>query len=154
MKGELPEAGLYCLVLYVASGTRLQIGARGSLTARRGYYVYVGRAKRKLAGRLRSHAFAGGRDPRWHIDHLLRVARPVEVWVLPMVMEECALADLLVSQGGARPSLKGFGSSDCRCSGHLVFFGKHRPSPPQGLKSVFRADFPRYGANRRPTRIS
>ncbi|MGQ9474866.1 MAG: GIY-YIG nuclease family protein [Actinomycetota bacterium] len=154
MLGELPEAGLYCLVLYVASGTQLRIGARGSLAARRGYYVYVGRAKRNLAVRLRSHAFARGRNPRWHIDHLLRVARPVEVWVFPLVMEECALADLLVSQGGARPSLKGFGSSDCRCPGHLVFFGVRRPSPPQGLLPIFRAQFPLYGANRRPTRIS
>lgn len=154
MKGEWPEAGLYCLVLYVASGTRLQVGARGPLVARRGYYVYVGRARRNLAGRLKSHAFAGDRNPRWHIDHLLRIARTMEVWVLPLVMEECALADLLVSRGGARPSLEGFGSSDCRCSGHLVFFGARRPSPPRGLKLVLRADFPLYGAGPRHTRIS
>lgn len=75
---------------------------------------------------------------RWHIDYLLDVARIVEVWVFPDRLEECAIASLLVAEGGDHAGLHGFGSSDCRCEGHLVYFGARRPSPPKGLHPVFR----------------
>ena len=62
---------------------------------------------------------------RWHIDYLLE-----HVDVLSTVRiatdrkeDECHIAQTLLLCEGAATAVPGFGSSDCRCKSHLIFFG-------------------------------
>lgn len=136
--GGIPPAGLYVLILRVPSAGELRIGAWGTIQARPGYYAYVGRSKRNLPARLRRYLAREGKRRWWHIDHFLGASEPVEVWILTGSWDECALADRLEALGGSRDGLQGFGSSDCRCRGHLLRFGRRRPTP-----SLLVEDIPR-----------
>jgi|YelNatPaOPRAMG01_1025707.scaffolds.fasta_scaffold00934_36 Uri superfamily endonuclease len=136
--GEIPPAGLYVLILRVPSARESRIGAWGTVWARPGYYAYVGRSKRNLPARLRRHLGREGKRRRWHIDHFLDVSEPVEVWILTGSWDECALAERLAVLGGSRDGLQGFGSSDCRCRGHLLRFGPRRPAPSLLVEGIPR----------------
>ncbi len=130
------DAGIYALLIRVGARRTLEAGALGSVELRRGYYAYVGRASRGLAARLRRHARREGKRLFWHVDHLLASARLSEIWVFPLSRGECELADELERGGGRRDGLRGFGSSDCRCRGHLLYLGARRPVPPAGALLV------------------
>lgn len=131
---ELPQSGVYVLVARVGRERTLRHGVLGELRLRPGYYAYVGRARRGLPARLARHARAGKQGKRlfWHIDHFLEMSSLEEVWVYPLEVGECALASDLEEIGGDRGGLAGFGSSDCRCPGHLLHFGEKRPRPDDG----------------------
>lgn len=135
----LPRHGVYVLLVKVAgapSGKRKVL--RWDL--RPGYYAYVGRARRGLPARLARHLRREKEGKRlfWHVDHLLEMASLEEIWVYPLEAGECALASALEEMGGDRSALGGFGSSDCRCSGHLLYFGAKRPFPDdESLPRVF-----------------
>ncbi len=83
-----------------------------------GLYLYAGSAKRGLAARLARHLRK--RKPlRWHIDRLTVagkvVGAAVGTWRSGL---ECRVAEALARRWGLAAA--GFGSSDCRCPGHLV----------------------------------
>ena len=83
-----------------------------------------------LARRVGRHAMAE-KKRRWHIDYLTAMATLDEVWyTTDKVHRECPWADALREIRGATVPLERFGSSDCRCRSHLVFFQK-RPSLPR-----------------------
>jgi len=132
---ELSREGVYVLVARVKRGRSLRHGVLGDLRLEPGYYAYVGRARRGLPARLARHARRGGEGKRlhWHVDFFLEVAGLEEVWVFPLGAGECALAAALEESGGDRRGLRGFGSSDCRCPGHLLFFGRAKPRPRGAL---------------------
>ena len=79
---ELPEEkGTYILIANVSQVRRLQVGSLGRFDVIPGFYAYVGSAFG--AGGLRArlgHHLASAAEPHWHIDYLLQVACPVEVW--------------------------------------------------------------------------
>ncbi len=129
----LPGEGVYALVLRVGRGFALRHGRLGRLAFRPGFYAYVGRAKRALPARIARHCRGKAERAFWHVDHLLlQGATPVEVWVYPLEVGECALASELEKRGGERATFRGFGSSDCRCPGHLLRFGPLKPRPAPG----------------------
>jgi Uri superfamily endonuclease len=69
-----------------------------------------------LAGRIRHHLRLHQR-PHWHIDYLLPHGAPAAVIVGPTARRlECLVADALAQRFQV---LRRFGSSDCRCPGHL-----------------------------------
>ena len=138
MKGELPERGIYVLIIEVRALRGFPAGAWGPADLKGGYYAYVGRAKRGLPARLARHARRKGKRLRWHIDYLLEMASLVEVWILPLSSGECALACRLEEEGASREGLKGFGASDCRCPGHLLYMGSGRPSRPDDASHAIR----------------
>lgn len=58
----------------------------------------------------------------WHIDYLLREARITGILVYGAATRaECRIAEII---GKKYPVIAGFGSSDCRCPGHLFYSGK------------------------------
>ena len=82
MAMDLPEAkGTYVLIDFVAKMKRLEIGRLGAYDIVPGYYAYVGSAfgPEGLRSRL-AHHLESTATPHWHIDYLLGVAEPVEVW--------------------------------------------------------------------------
>lgn len=103
------------------------MGALGPITLPSGYYIYTGRAARGLRQRIKRHL---GKDKKkhWHIDYLLEIGDILEVFYYPGRFDECKInMDTLNTTENALV-IKKFGSSDCRCPGHLVWTGKVRPS--------------------------
>lgn len=115
----LRAPGSYLLLLRTERPVVVVVGALGRLRLPAGWHVYAGSARGGLAARLRHHLHPL-RRPHWHIDYLRPHAALIEVWVrVGSERRECALADAVAALPGARRS-PGFGSSDCRCAGHLV----------------------------------
>lgn len=128
-----PSSGIYVLIIQVARQTGVAVGRWGKATFPAGFYAYVGRSSRGLAGRIARHARREGKRMHWHVDYLLEEAEPLEAWILPLESGECRTADLLERRGGRRSGLEGFGASDCRCAGHLLYMGTLRPAPEDWL---------------------
>jgi len=68
------------------------------------------------------------RRPHWHIDYLKAAGRLCAIWYRRSErLEEHLWFEYLCTMRGARVPVPGFGSSDCRCTAHLVHF-RRRPS--------------------------
>ncbi len=115
----------------MGQGGRLQIGRLGFFEVVRGYYIYVGSAfgPGGLRARL-SHHLQSTSKPHWHIDYLLQVARPVEIWCTVADQKlEHQWAGLLQHAPNFRVPIPRFGASDYHRSrlSHL-YFSKRKPS--------------------------
>jgi len=100
----------------------LDIGRLGRVPFRKGNYVYIGSGMGGLVARVARH-FRPDKKVKWHIDRLLSRADLMGAVLFPSTeRNECALARSCLAFPGARV-VRGFGSSDCRCPGHLVFLG-------------------------------
>jgi Uri superfamily endonuclease len=121
------EPGTYLIVLHLDKMEKLQIGKLGLWEIPEGYYVYVGSARGPggLAGRLRRHLRPPERKRlHWHIDSLASTADIVQIWWSEDPSSgECRWADRLATIGSR--FIPGFGSSDCRCAGHLLRLPSH-----------------------------
>jgi Uri superfamily endonuclease len=120
--GTVP--GTYVLVLYLSHKAYLRVAHLGTHLFRAGYYCYVGSARGPggLRARLSRH-LRQQKKPHWHIDYLLPRAAVVEIWAAPSTERlECLCVQTLLSMPGAEIVVHGFGSSDCRCDTHLVYF--------------------------------
>jgi Uri superfamily endonuclease len=112
-------SGSYLLIIRLDKPARIQVGRKGLFRFPAGWYVYAGSAKRGLRARIERH-LRRKKKMRWHIDYLLRRARILYV-ITFADRTECELAALLLARGG-RIVVPRFGSSDCRCPSHLVYF--------------------------------
>lgn len=122
--------GVYHLVLRLPRETRIRVGRLGLQTFGAGYYVYTGSAMNGLEARVARHQRRRKRL-RWHIDYLLQKAEMAAVELMPTRRRlECARNRVVLSLPGASIPVAGFGSSDCRCRSHLVYFGEAQPVIP------------------------
>jgi Uri superfamily endonuclease len=132
------DKGIYCLTFRSTPGD-IRVGALGVLTFREGWLVYAGSAQGSGGlSRVRRHILFPGshKKPRWHVDYLLCSPFMHLVGVTCSITPdplECALALLLGYLPGATPVPR-FGSSDCRCPSHLMFFPNN---PTTGVLSCF-----------------
>ena len=131
--------GSYILVLELSELKQIQIGKLGYFNFPKGYYAYVGSAfgPGGLPARLKHH-LKKARRPHWHIDYLGKEAKIKEIWIADQgIQMEHALAEYLMAMENASVPVLGFGSSDCNCLTHLVFFdnrwGQHRIRDNAGL---------------------
>ena len=132
MAMNLPEAkGTYVLIATVAQMKRLEVGRLGAYDIVPGFYAYVGSAfgSGGLRARL-GHHLESAASPHWHIDYLLGVAEPVEVWYTTADQKlEHHLAELLEKAPHFRVPIPRFGSSDYhRSRSSHLFHSKRRPS--------------------------
>jgi len=132
MTATLPEErGTYILIASVGQMKWLVIGSLGEVEVVPGFYAYVGSAFG--AGGLRariSHHLESTATPHWHIDYLLQIAVPVEVWFSTENLKlERRWADCLAEAPGFHEPIQRFGASDYHRSrtSHL-FYSKRRPS--------------------------
>lgn len=115
------DSGLYQLVVRLRERRDIKVGRHGRFSFPAGYYVYTGSARRGLESRVARH-LRRKKKTRWHIDHLLRYGRVIEVKRHRRGLSECEL-NLRVGQiPGSEIVVPGFGSSDCRCATHLFHF--------------------------------
>ena len=115
--------GTYTLLVHIRSATAVQVGRLGTVHLQPGYYIYVGSALGPggLPSRVHRHLRPNKeKRPHWHIDALTALGVIEEVWwVESGTRQECALASVLTKVG--KLAVAGFGASDCRCPGHLVW---------------------------------
>jgi Uri superfamily endonuclease len=115
--------GSYLLVIRTDAPLDLAVGRLGQRTFPRGWHVYAGSALGGLHGRLKHH-LDSERPLHWHVDVLRHAGRVSAVWLVEgPERRECALARAVAALPGAQ-LCSGFGSSDCRCPGHLVSFAR------------------------------
>ena len=128
------EKGTYALVIALESEATIAIGKLGRFAFPSGYYMYMGSARGGLPQRVRRHLRGIGNTKRlrWHIDYLLQFARVVEVWYAlegewerwgeREESQECLWCHVSGGMPNGRILVSGFGSSDCRCPAHLIYF--------------------------------
>lgn len=126
MDNQLYNArGTYVLVIRLDAPREITVGRLGTYLFPAGYYLYVGSALGPggLRARIARHLNRDGKKMRWHVDYLLAQARVEEVWVAKSRTRlECRWAKVLCQVEGAMPFVAGFGSSDCACLTHLIYF--------------------------------
>jgi len=111
------DRGNYIVILRLIRDETIEIGELGKRFFKKGYYLYVGSAKKALSKRIERHV-RKRKNLFWHIDYLREHALMHKT--LPIrtsVNLECAIANSLGKTG--KWSIKGFGSSDCSCKTHL-----------------------------------
>jgi Uri superfamily endonuclease len=116
-----PEGGVYLLKIKLDNKKEIKVGALGKENFASGYYFYTGTAQRNLKARIERH-YSSEKKLHWHIDYLLAEAELEKDFVFELPAEgECFLAQILKKNGG-RTLINGFGSSDCSCDSHLIYF--------------------------------
>jgi sugar fermentation stimulation protein A len=121
------DGGVYMLVIERDAAVTREIGSLGRREYPAGYYVYVGSGRRNLSARVQRH-LRRRKKLRWHVDHLIQDARRVRALPIYSAHDlECRLADAVryVAEGAGGHVVRGFGSSDCSCKGHLMHFPVH-----------------------------
>ncbi len=125
--------GGYVLLISLPRAQTVTVGSLGSICFAAGGYAYVGSALGGLEARIRRH-LRTAKKKHWHIDYLLERASVSRVIMAGSGQRlECRLAARL---SGRFDAVTGFGSSDCRCPGHLFF----SPSPEE-LEAAVRQAF-------------
>jgi Uri superfamily endonuclease len=121
--------GTYALVLKAEKPASVYVGKLGVMQVIPGYYVYTGSAFGPGGLRARVTRHLRNLDiHHWHIDYLRPLTQPAEVWTTSTseVLEHAWAAALSTLPGVSLP-IQGFGSSDCNCPSHLVYFSE-KPS--------------------------
>jgi len=129
---QVPETkGTYILIARVLQLKHLDIGSLGELDIVPRFYAYVGSAfgSGGLRARL-GHHLESTAEPHWHIDYLLQVAKPVEIWFTTADRKlEHNWAELMEKAPGFPMPIPRFGSSDYhRSRASHLFYSKQRPS--------------------------
>lgn len=142
---ELPERGVYTLVIRVDRELAFRAGSLGLVRLPPGFYLYtgsgLGSGPLSLRGRVRRHLGAR-KNLFWHVDYLLAQdgVRVVAVVAAPSLLrEECRVTQALLEGLVAQVPAPGFGSSDCRsgCPAHLLYTGEEEPT--QRVLAIYEA---------------
>ena len=116
------DKGAYILLMTLEGERSIGVGRLGELLFPAGYYLYSGSALGGLRNRVRRH-LRKDKKLRWHIDYLIQHAHVVEVWyTLTGHNIECRLCVTAACLPQAEVPVPGFGSSDCRCLSHLIYY--------------------------------
>ena len=144
LDSEAHDSGVYIMVMHLDHDLDLEVGSKGMMHFKAGYYMYVGSAKANLTKRIERHK-RKRKKMHWHLDYFrghceiiagvpIRTSGlPLESWSLTHepypsmpsmpdpddvdVSVECALADAVGAI--AEWEVPKFGSSDCYCTSHL-----------------------------------
>ena len=128
------KKGIYQLLVYLSKTRKIKIGKKGTFTFLRGYYVYTGSAKKGLWQRIQRH-LRKRKKLFWHIDYLLEHAQIIDIFAYPDKKRgECRENQRLLKNPESRIIVPGFGSSDCSCPSHLIFFSQKPKFKKGGLR--------------------
>lgn len=159
LDSEAYDEGVYIMIMHLGEDKDIEIGSKGLMHFRAGYYMYVGSAKANLTKRMERHT-RKRKKMHWHLDYFrshcdmiagvpIRTSGyPLEMWGMihepyPSIPSmpnpynetsvECALADAISAI--AEWSVPQFGSSDCYCESHL-FGMTHNPIHTKAFMDV------------------
>ena len=133
--------GSYILLLELNESQQISVGRLGGTHFIKGFYTYVGSSLNGLESRVARH-LRQSRKRHWHIDYLLDRAIVFGVILIPGEQRlECILAQAL---GQRLLCIRRFGSSDCRCPGHLFFTANKSELEAQVVKTLADLGFTYY----------
>lgn len=118
------DSGLYQLIIQLRKSRTIQVGRLGRFLFPVGTYVYTGSAKAGLEARISRH-MRKEKKLKWHIDYLLKHSEVLEVKRYLGGESECGLNQRVARLSGSKTIIRGFGSSDCRCTTHLFHFSRN-----------------------------
>jgi sugar fermentation stimulation protein A len=119
--GKGRDKGAYILLAFLEKNQKIKPGRLPETDYKEGMYLYVGRARKGLSARIKRH-MRRRKKLFWHIDYLLQKAKIERIWIRPDYFAECTAArEIEKSCPASSTVIQGFGSSDCRCPGHLVY---------------------------------
>jgi Uri superfamily endonuclease len=126
------EKGVYLLVIKLKENQRLSAGRLPEIHFKPGIYLYIGRSRLSLQGRFRRH-LRKEKKLFWHIDYFLQKAAVEEVWIKRDFFDECRTVSKIRTflKNSFFPQQK-FGSSDCRCTSHLIYLSPRK----EGLEAL------------------
>ncbi len=118
-RADGPPSCLYVVAAWVPQREPIAVGSLGPVEFARGWYAYVGSARRGRRARVARHMRAT-KPLRWHADYLFARRPATRSGLYDGPLDECELVDRLLQTAGAARGPAGFGAGDCRCGGHLV----------------------------------
>ncbi len=114
---EARDIGSYIIILNLKNTQRISIGELVETTFEKGYYLYVGSARKNLTRRIQRHR-RKRKKLFWHIDYLGQIADfHLALPVRSSADLECDIARRLKTISDW--SISEFGVSDCSCETHL-----------------------------------
>lgn len=115
------DSGIYMLKILLSEPTKIKVGALGEHCFNKGYYFYIGSAQKNLQKRVARH-LKNKKRFHWHIDYLLDQAEVIEYFTFKGSKSlECKLFKFLKDIEKFSIPMSDFGSSDCKCTSHLLF---------------------------------
>lgn len=115
-----PEHSLYTIYLQVEQEKSIIIGKLGTFHFQKGTYIYIGSAKKNILQRIKRHKEVE-KNYHWHFDYLRPHGIVTRIITYDRSFTECALADKIRKDVNGIIPVKGFGASDCKCDGHLIY---------------------------------
>jgi len=121
--------GTYILIIFIPEDIKISVGSLGTIPFKEGYYFYVGSAMGvsgsvTLINRVKRHVLPPEKKKvHWHIDYLLQNESSLitKIILIPNSQKmECIIAQELRSISD--DNVEDFGSSDCKCISHLIYF--------------------------------
>ncbi len=128
------DSGCYIIILYLNDNKKIKIGKLGKINFYKGYYFYVGSAKKNLSKRIERHK-RKRKKFHWHIDYLRNEAEFINDIIIRTDKDmECRLANKL--KAITDETIKKFGSSDCNCESHLFRMNENPISNPNFINLI------------------
>ena len=116
------DSGVYLLEIFLHKPKKIEVGALGIFSFPPGYYYYAGSAQKNLKARIERH-YAVSKTAHWHVDHLLAEGHVKNHYTWQADKKgECKIASFLKEELDGQIIVSGFGSSDCNCESHLIYF--------------------------------
>lgn len=129
---EMGNAGDYMIVLQMEEDSTITVGSLGDIRFPKGYYVYVGSARKNLDQRIAHHKALRKRR-HWHMDYLRNACR--FTGAIPIRTKEDLEHKLAEALSGiADWTIPGFGCTDCSCKSHLFGFQQNPMHLPAFVK--------------------
>lgn len=126
--------GNYCLLIATKKQNNIKVGSLNEINFKKGFYIYIGSAMNSLKPRIYRH-LSNDKKLHWHVDYLLMNENTAIKEVIFNIGEEkieCELANFISKSG---EKIEKFGSSDCNCDSHLIYFENYE----KALKTVKNA---------------
>ncbi len=140
IRKEAKDRGSYLLSLKLSQEAEIEIGKLGRVNFPKGYYLYVGSARKDLKRRIERHRRIR-KTKFWHIDYLReRADFQAAIPIRTSDDLECEIAEAV--NGLAGWNIPGFGSSDCSCGSHLFGMQEDPLQSPEFISRLlyFRMD--------------
>ncbi|MFA5367192.1 MAG: GIY-YIG nuclease family protein [Dehalococcoidia bacterium] len=116
------DKGTYILAIKLNKPAEITVGKLGRFNFPAGRYLYFGSAMNGLHARIARH-LRSDKKLHWHIDYFLQRAKIVDIWYVKSEERlECELCREAMGFPDTSVPVKGFGSSDCKCESHLLYF--------------------------------
>lgn len=132
---KIPDKGNYCLIINMKKNSTIEIGAKGNLFFKKGYYVYVGSALGSLSKRVKRH-LSNDKKKHWHVDYLLLNKNTEIKQVIYTYCTKKIECDISHNINKNTPNyIKSFGCTDCNCDSHLYYFDNYNEALESSIMS-------------------